>query len=512
MTNLGFQTAFAMLSELPGALCHRAFFDFQRTVEANRSLSEYDVAAFSISFEGDYPAIPDLLRAGGIAPRAADRSEEDPLVLIGGIAPTLNPEPLAPFSDIVFLGEAEAGLAELHNFILSSKKLKRKSLLQSLAESNLPGVYVPSAYEVIEDNWRVVERKPKGNAPDKINRIWSRNPWSPARTRILPSDGPFNGAYLIEVSRGCPHGCRFCAAGYATRPARFLPASLLFPHIERGLKESGRIGFVGAAVSDHPEFKTICRMVLDGGGLFALSSLRAETLTSEKLELIVQGGIKTVTVAMEAGTERLRNLLGKNISESNLMETARLAGKAGIRNLRIYAMLGLPSETDEDIESLVELSVRARKALGKGKISLSAAPFVPKPHTPLQWSEMAPEKQLKNRIRLLKKLCAWQKGINISVESPKQARSQAVFSRGGRSIADILDPGAMDAYTSKSINKSGAEDTLDREIGVDEILPWEFIGSMPDKQYLLKEKLAAGENKLPKQCQGAECRICGICC
>jgi len=499
-----------MLSDQAAANCHCCFTDFTRTVEANRRLCEYDAVAFSVSFEGDYPSIVRLLREGGVPPRAPDRSDNDPLVLIGGVAPTMNPEPLSPIADIIFLGEAEAGFVELQRFLSSHGKLRRERLLRELAESCLPGVYVPSAYEVIEEDCRVVERRPLGGAPKVISRQWAKNPWPPARTEILTEGGPFNGAYLLEISRGCPHGCRFCAAGYSTRPARFLSVDVLIPLIEKGLKKQRRIGLVGAAVSDHPDFESICKFILSKGGQFAVSSLRAETLSADKLDLLKAGGIKTITVAMEAGSEALRRRLGKGITEADLLEAARLAVGAGISNLRIYAMVGLPGETDKDVEALYELCLAARKTMGKGQVSLSVAPFVPKPHTPLQWSATAPEAVLKKRIQMLKKLFGGEKGLNISAEPPRQARLQSVFSRGGRWAAEIIDP-KNNASIAAALKASGAAKAIEREIAVEEKLPWDFIAGTPNKKSLLKEKSFFETGEKPLQCTPGACRICGIC-
>ncbi|MDW7711767.1 MAG: radical SAM protein, partial [Deferrisomatales bacterium] len=436
MANLGFQAVFGLLGGLPGSVCHRAFADQPRTLEAGRSLGEYDAVALSLSFEGDYPEALALLERGGVPLRTADRTKDHPFVFAGGVGVSLNPEPLAPFLDAVYVGEAEAGLGALHAFFRAHRDLPRPELLGELARARLPGVYVPSRYVAPPEGG---PPRPLGPEPPTVDRVWAPLPWDPARTRVRAAVDAFGGAYLLEVSRGCPHACRFCAAGYATRPARFLPFEVLEPRARFGARRTGRVGLVGAAVSDHPDLGRLARAILDEGAGFTVSSFRAENLDPGVLDLLVRGGLQTLTVALEAGTERLRRLLGKGLSEQNLLEAARLAGEAGIKNLRVYAMVGLPTETDEDVAAVARAAVRARAALGGGSVTVSAAPFVPKPHTPLQWEPMAPEAVLRSRLRLLQSLCGREKGVRAVGETPKWARVQGLLSRGGREVADLLE-------------------------------------------------------------------------
>jgi len=508
MANLGFQAVIGQLSGLPGALCHRAFADFPRTIEAGRALREYRVVALSLSFEGDYPEALRLLGEGGVPLRSAQRGDRDPLVLAGGIAVTLNPEPLAPFLDAVFLGEAEAGLAPIHAFLREHRDLARPDLLRALAEAHLPGVYVPSQYRVSQENETPV---PLADAPPTVARQWVPVPWDPARTRIRAPADAFNGAYLLEVSRGCPHACRFCAAGYATRPARFLPLDVLEPWARAGAREVGRVGLVGAAVSDHPEFRALGAAILEEGGTFTVSSFRAENLTPEILDLLVRGDLHTLTVALEAGTERLRRLIGKGLTEEDLLRAAQLAREAGLKSLRIYAMLGLPGETEEDVAALADLAIRARQVLGRGTVTVSAAPFVPKPHTPLQWESMAPEPVLRARMRLLQRFCARVKGVRAVGEAPKWARVQGLLSRGGRSVADLLERAVQTGDWREVLRSPEAQHTLDREWDPTGPLPWGFVAGMPSDEHLSRERAAAKEGRAPVPCRPGRCHACDVC-
>lgn len=508
MANLGFQAVYGLLGGLPGASCHRAFADIPRTVEAGRALGEYDAVALSLSFEGDYPKALGLLAEGGVPLRSADRTVDHPVVLAGGVGVTLNPEPLAPFLDAVFVGEAETGLDPLHAFLRAHRHLDRRSLLTGLAEARLPGVYVPSRYVSSPGAQRSV---PLGSAPDTVERVWADLPWDPARTRVCAPGDAFGGAYLLEVSRGCPHACRFCAAGYLTRPARFLPFEVLEPHARFGARRAGRVGLVGAAVSDHPDLARLGRAILDEGAGFTVSSFRAENLDEELLDLLVRGGLQTLTVALEAGTERLRRLLGKGLSEEDLLEAARLAGKAGLKNLRVYAMVGLPTETDDDVAALARAAVRARAALGGGSVTVSAAPFVPKPHTPLQWEPMAPEALLRARLRLLQSLCGRERGVRAVGETPKWARVQGLLSRGGRGVADLLEAAVRTGDWRAALRSDEAARVLDAPRDPAAPLPWDFLRGVPDRGHLLREREAALRAEPPQPCWPGECRVCGVC-
>ncbi|GAB6063460.1 radical SAM protein [Deferrisoma palaeochoriense] len=494
--NLGFQTLYALLNR-EGWLCHRAAADRPRTVEADRDLAAYDVVAASLSFEGDYPAFLELLRGARIPLRSRDRKVSHPLILVGGVAPTLNPEPLAPFSDIVFLGEAEAGLAGLLAFLRDHRELPRPERLRALAEARLAGVYVPAHHDPA--------------AGFRAERVWARVPWDPARTRFLVPDDPFGGAYLLEIGRGCPHACRFCAAGYATRPFRPLPLTALLPWVGFGAEKAGKVGFVAAAVSDHPGFTELARAALEAGAGFSVSSFRAENLSAEAADLLARGGLKTLTVALEAGSPRLRTLLGKRITEEDLLRAARLAGEAGIPNLRIYAMVGLPTETDEDVDALADAAERARAALGRGQVTVSAAPFVPKPHTPLQWEPAPAEALVRARIRRLQARCGRVRGVRAVAETPKWSRLQALWSRGGRAVGDLLEQGVGSGDWRAVLRSPLARRELDEPRDPDTPLPWDFLGGVPDRAHLLRERAAALAGMPPIPCRPGTCTACGVC-
>ena len=509
MANLGFQTVLALTAGHPGWTAHRAFADRNRTLEGDRPLAAYDVVALSLSFEGDYAAALRMLRTAGIPLRASRRTGEHPLVLAGGVAPTLNPEPLAPFVDVFFLGEAESGLSALLEALRATHGLPRAERLAEIARMDLPGVYVPSAHRVEETPGGGERRVPAPGVPARVARAWAHIPWDPARTRIALPDDVFQGAFLLEIGRGCPHACRFCATGYGVRPFRPLPIDVLLPHALRGARELGRVGFVAAAVSDHPHVLELARAVLREGAGFTVSSFRAENLTPEAAELLARGGTRTLTVALEAGSGRLRQVIGKRLSREQFVEAARTARKAGLSSLRIYAMVGLPAETDEDVEELALLAADARKAFG-GTVTLSVAPFVPKPHTPFQWEPMAPEALLRSRIRKLQALCG-RAGVHAVAESPKWARVQALLSRGGRQVGELLEAAVRTGDWRAALRAPLARRVLDEPRDPALSLPWDFVAGVPSREHLLRERRAAEAGEEPTPCRPGRCRACGLC-
>jgi len=491
ISNLGVQTIYGLITE-SAARCELFFSNGPLNKKAAPP-SSFGTIAFSLSFEGDYQGVVAFMRDSGIEPMSAKRGDADPLVIAGGMAVTLNPEPLADFVDIFYLGEAEGTFPSLINFLTDHRGAGRATLLEKLKELNLPGIYIPEA------------------DPPKPVAIQKAPPgWEPAHTRLISKKDAFSGAYLVEVSRGCPHGCRFCATGYVNRPTRFTPVSDLEPWIIEGAKKAGRLGFVGAAVSDHPRFKEIAELALEHAGSFTLSSFRAENINDEYLSLLKRGGQRTLTVALEAGCENLRLKVGKKMRDEVLLNAAALARAHDIRTLKIYAMVGLPGETEGDIESLLNLVAAARREMGRGIVNLGVSPFVPKPNTPFQWEAMASRETLTKRIRSIKSGAGKIKGLNVSAESPKWAQVQGLLSRGGRETGRWL---AMnpDSGTWNRILKTPEADAIlgAKHFGAN--LPWAFITNVPSRQSLLNEAMKANSFNPPDACPSKGCEACGLC-
>lgn len=478
MANLGFQTVHRLLEKEPDASVRTYFHEPGKSGADKRIPAQADVVALSLSFEGDYPNAAELLARAGMEIGSARRGEGHPLVVAGGMAPSLNPEPLASIADVIYLGEAETALSGLHRFFAENLGAPRDALLKKLAAQALAGIYVPAAY-VVEEKDEVTVRRPRWDAPATVELQIAPPGWEPAHTAQPAPGDAFGGAYLLEISRGCARACRFCAAGHLLGKPRFIALERLTPYIEEGAQLAGRLGFVGAAVSDHPEFKKIASLALEKGAGFTVSSFRAESVDEEALELMKRGGLKTLTIALEAGSQLLRKRIGKAITRENIVDAAKLAHRAGIKNLRIYGMIGLPWETDEDVLELARISVEAKKALIVGEVTLSVAPFVPKPFTPFQWEAMADERTLTSRLRLLAKT-AEPLGVKVSGESPKWSRLQGLFARGGRSVGATLASNPTKSGWSALLKTPEAKAVLDRRRSIENPLPWDFIIGTPD--------------------------------
>jgi len=364
------------------------------SLESGRPLSDFDVIAFSISFEPDFINIPRILRLARIPEMTSERDGSCPLLIAGGAACFINPEPVALLFDLFAIGEGETLIPSLTALLCSSLGEQRSELLAAAAE--LPGIYVPTM---------AVARA--------VRRVTAATDAPPSCSVVLTDDTEFSNMYLVEVSRGCPRGCRFCAAGFVWQPFRQQRLERLKQVCAEGLKLRSTIGLVGAAVSDHADIEELSRFIVDKGGKVSLSSLRLDRLTSGLLHLLVKSGHKTVSLAPEGGSQRMRDLIRKNLTECQILDAVQMVAEAGILNLKLYFIIGLPGETDDDLQELLNLTAaiqsrvveqaRAHKRLGE--ITLSVNPFIPKPFTPLQWAGMCPLPELKRKVLLLENSC-----------------------------------------------------------------------------------------------------------
>ncbi len=535
MGNLGFQAVYHLLNGQPGLVCERAFLpdpeewqEYVRTktpiltLESRRPLRDFAAVAFSISFEPDYQRVLDILAQSGIPLLAADRGEADPLVLAGGVATFLNPEPLAPFIDAFYLGEGEVGAAPFFQFLAEGAAARGRSrLLLDLAQT-IPGAYVPSGYQPhYRANGTLAALEPKTGFPAQVTPPHARELlYHPTHSHILAPQSEWGEMFLVELGRGCSRGCRFCAAGFVYRPPRERPAAEIFPQVEEGLKISRKIGLVSTAVSDHPEIKDICRKVLELGGQLGISSLRADSADAELLGLLAQGGVKTVALAPEAGSERLRKVLNKHLSDEDLARAAVAVSQAGLTNLRLYFMVGLPMETDDDVREIGRLVKYLqhrviKESRGKRKLSqitLSISSFVPKPFTPFQWTAFAEVGELKKRLKLVKQELRGVKEVRVHTDLPKWAYTQALLARGDRRVGEMLLTTHREGW-AKALQKSlvNPDFFVHRERDRDELFPWDFIDHGLDKKHLWEEyELALAEKESPP-CRPEVCRRCGVC-
>lgn len=532
MSNLGLHIIYEEINLRNDSVCERIFlpekkeleaYDKTKTplmsVETQRPMHQFDVVAFDVTFEMDYFHIPLMLRHGRVPIMGKDRTEFDPIVIAGGPCATFNPEPFADFIDAFIIGEGEGIVSRVLDIIRDGKMegLDRHAILRQLA--NISGVYVPSLYVPIysEDGefkgYDIVE-----GAPKTIKRHFEMLT-SGGETVVATNYTEFGAMYIIEVARGCGRHCRFCMAGYCFRVPRVRPLDILKEGVDRAEKLGKKVGLMGAAISDYPEVDELVTYIRSKDMRYSCASLRADSLTQAVVDGLADSGQKTITIAPETGSERLRRVINKGISEEHLQNAATLSAKSGIQHMRLYIMIGLPTETDEDIEAIVGLAERTQAHMAevgcKGRLTLSINPFIPKPFTPFQWMAMDHQKTVEKKLQYIKKALQKNRRIEVLVESPKEAYIQGVLARGDRRLGAVLAACAADrgSKSFKSEMKAAGLDMDDmnyRERSFDEFLPWSHLDMGMDDGYLEMEwKRSVDEAYTPPCVQG--CKRCGVC-
>ncbi|MBN1594021.1 MAG: radical SAM protein [Candidatus Coatesbacteria bacterium] len=497
MSNLGFHTIYAALNSLDFVRCERAFIPerSQRgetaapvSADSGELPSRFDVIAFSMSFENDYPNLVRFLSMSGIETSAGARSFGEPLVVAGGCAVSANPEPLAQFVDAFVIGDGEFAILELAEVLFSAKyeKAERSELLDRV--SAIDGVYVPNLFTIeYGPDGTVATIKAKGDRNGVERRATARESLKPARTVIFTEDTEFGHVGLVEAVRGCPRACRFCMASYCNRPARFMtPQDILYAAKE--IKPYRKaVGLLGSAVADHPNLPEILENLLGMGMGITVSSLRADRIDAAVLDLLRRGGQQTITIAPESGDENLRAAISKECSDDVLIEVAAQVASAGFRSLKLYFMVGLPGETMDEVEKIVSLVKRMKhglkeRSLGKRDvlINVSVASFVPKAQTPLQWEAMLDPSELARRIKAVKVGLGSTRGVSVHADVPKWAFMQAALSRGDRRSARLVSALAetdFDWHAARKMVDINPEFYAQRERRWGEILPWSHISS-----------------------------------
>jgi len=494
MSNLGFQGLYGLLNRREDVVCERAFLpddadiaEYRRTatpvfsLENKRPLTSFDIVAFSLSFENDYPNIFRILSLSKIPFRTDGRGDYHPLIIAGGVAVSFNPEPVALALDLVFIGEAEEAVGEfieLYKQAGDKDGVRRKAL-------QLEGVYVPSEYEIayLEDG-TILRRTAKEGAPGCIQKRTVKDlSVAPLNTSVITAETEFSGMYLVEIMRGCPWNCRFCLVGNFFGPLRKKGVSQVREEIEEGKKVSEKIGIIGPSLSDYPN---IGEILCIEGVQFSITSLRASGRSAELIGLLK--GHKSVSIAPEAGTERLRSVINKQVTEQDIVTTAGHLFDCGIETLRLYFMIGLPTETEEDIEGIIDLVGKVRALSKKTGIVLSVSTFVPKPFTPFQWHPMERLDSAKKKIRQIKKSLE-PKGIKVFHDVPKYAHMQGLFSLGDRRIFLVIER----MVETDDWRTACAEAGIDPDFYVfrkklfDETLPWDFIDIGVPKEKIWEE-------------------------
>jgi radical SAM superfamily enzyme YgiQ (UPF0313 family) len=515
MANLGFQTVYKIINETPSFLCERVFLPASGddaefgtgaaetvSLESQKPIRDFDILAFSVSFENDYPSILKLLDLGGLPLLAKDRTSEHPLVIGGGIALTLNPEPLSDYFDVFILGEAEETLPQFAQVFaeVSSRGLDRRALLIAL-QKQIPGIYVPALYTVSYFPEGIIQavRPQEQGLPERIQISPVKNINAFCTTEVVSSiDSEMADMFLVEVNRGCPHLCRFCAAGHVYAPPRFRSYEEIVSAIDRGLAAKNKIGLVGTAVSDHPDLLRICQYIVDRNAQAGIGSLRLDRMDEKIVDILKAGGIETVALAPEAGSQRLRDLLRKGITTDDILQACRMLIEKEMSNLRLYFMVGLPTETDEDIDAIIDLAKKIQHTAlshteGKRKfrrITLSINQFIPKPRTPLQWCGLADVQDVGKKIKKIVHAFRQDKQISVIADVPKWNYVQALLSLGDRRVGDILlavhrlNGNWQRALKDVNINP---DFYVYRQKDLDEFLPWDVIEVGVSKRHLINE-------------------------
>ena len=532
MSNLGLHIIYEEINLHPSSVCERIFlpekkeldvYDKTKTplmsVETQRPMHQFDVVAFDVTFEMDYFHIPLMLRYGRVPVMSEDRTGFDPIVIAGGPCATFNPEPFADFIDAFIIGEGEGIVTAVLERIRKGRENgeSREETISALAQ--IDGVYVPVLYTPqYDDNKRFVGYDIADGAPKIIRRHFEPLT-SGGETVIATNFTEFGAMYIIEVARGCGRHCRFCMAGYCFRVPRVRPLDILKEGVDRAEKLGKKVGLMGAAISDYPEVDELVTYIRSKDMRYSCASLRADSLTQAVVDGLAESGQKTITIAPETGSERLRRVINKGISEENLRTAAQLSAKSGIQHMRLYIMIGLPTETDEDIDAIVGLAERTQAHMAevgcKGRLTLSINPFIPKPFTPFQWMAMDHQKSVEKKLQYIKKSLQKNRRIEVLVESPKEAYIQGVLARGDRRLGKVLAACALDrgSKSFKSEMKKAGLDMDDcnyRERDFDDYLPWSHLDMGLNDGYLEQEWQRAVDEAYTPPCMEG-CKRCGVC-
>ncbi|MCB9152112.1 MAG: radical SAM protein [Caldilineaceae bacterium] len=521
MSSLALQLLYSWFNREDDIVCERIFWEKGAaqagapllSLESARPAADFDLWAFTISWEMDYFNVVELLRQAGIPPLAAERHASHqwdgrhwPLLIAGGPGVTMNPEPVAPFFDAILIGEGEEAVPHLVELCRDALYADRQALLAALDRT--PGWYVPL---LRPSNRQHVDFRP-------VERLWVRNlPAHSTSSTLYTPDTEFSNMHMMEIARGCGRGCRFCLAGYVYRPPREQPLDALVRSAEGAMQQGQtKVGLVSAAVSDHTQIDELAVELQRMGASISASSMRMDPISQPLIRALAETGAQTLTVAPEAGSQRLRNVINKTQTEEQMMAAVALAQEYNFPQLKLYFMVGHPTETDDDIQAIIDFTQEARRHF-KRRIAINATPFVPKAHTPFQWEGMTPTRVIRQRQRTIFQALA-RHGVQVRADAPDWAEVQAVLSRGDRALAQVLLEIPSGQLTTRAFFDTMARLGLDREqyIGKWEIgapLPWDVVQSGVSENYFHYELKLAARDETGLSCppDSAGCLSCQSC-
>jgi radical SAM superfamily enzyme YgiQ (UPF0313 family) len=513
MSNLGLQTVYRLFNDLDDVVCERVFLPPKqelaaqlasgaplRTIESGTPVRDFDVFAFSVSFEWDYTNVVSMLRLARIPVRAEQRTGLDPLIVLGGAVTFVNPEPLAAFADVIAAGEGEVLVPALMEAIHSASD--RPDLLERLASTR--GFYIPAFYDVRYAADATIEAfvpKPGTGAPPVVRKaaVKTTDALDPPSTVIFTPDTEFGSRFLVEVVRGCANLCRFCWAGYNYLPVRAFPADRILDLARAARPHATRAGLVSIALCDHPEIERILSGLLELGYAISPASLRLDDLTEPIVRMLHQSGERSITIAPETGSDRLRRVINKTVTNSEILEKAELIFENGIENLKLYFMIGLPTETEDDLVAIRDLTAALRETMMRyarnkgriGRIVASVNPLIPKPGTAYQWLPMEDPAITDRKGKRLRTLVADLDNVYFNIKSERHSYYQALLSLGDRRVAPAIEAAERNGGNWRAAVADTGVDAdfyIFRDRSSDVVLPWDIIdGGM--KQTFFRSEL-----------------------